>query len=198
MPSRPWYKWYPADFLADTRLLSLEEKGAYRELLDALWTYGPLEDSDQVRGKLLGSYARTTARVWTKLKPFFVISGGKFDHPKLAEQRAELIELQGKRAAAGAKGGKAKALASAKQLHPNARDARAGPEPDRSKHTGSGLPVRDSRARPREGNGADPLTPDQRAEAERMNAELEQRRQSEGVEPAPGPRHILGGQDDGS
>ena len=96
MPRRPWYKWYPADYMADTMFLTLEESGAYRALLDALWIYGPLPTNPTSLAKVWAQDPRKSARLWTKLRVFFVESGETFDHPRIAAQRAEAIEKSNK------------------------------------------------------------------------------------------------------
>lgn len=36
----PYFNYYPRDFIADTRHLTFEQRGIYRELLDFMWIYG--------------------------------------------------------------------------------------------------------------------------------------------------------------
>ena len=45
MSARPWYKRYPADFIAGTLQLSLDEKDAYSVVIDLLYDRGAPEDS---------------------------------------------------------------------------------------------------------------------------------------------------------
>ena len=92
MPRRPWYKWFPADYAADTRFLSLEEHGAYRMLLDHLWIYGPVPDDPAIVKQVWGKNARSSARLLAKLRPFFEKKSGKLDHWKIREQREQALE----------------------------------------------------------------------------------------------------------
>jgi uncharacterized protein YdaU (DUF1376 family) len=53
----PYFNYYPRDFIADTRHLSFEQRGVYRELLDFMWIYGDdctLPDDPKTISGLLG------------------------------------------------------------------------------------------------------------------------------------------------
>ena len=61
----PAYLWYPKDYLADanTVLMSLEEEGAYRRLLDYCWLEGSIPGDMKAMGKAVG-YTRWDAALW--------------------------------------------------------------------------------------------------------------------------------------
>src|SRR5215831_1308551 len=70
MAKYPYMPWYPRDFLTDTQTLTLEEKGAYRELLDHAWLRPncDLPDDDKFLAKLL----KIDIRRWRKLRPSLI------------------------------------------------------------------------------------------------------------------------------
>ncbi len=184
MPSRPWYKWYPGDWIADTRMLSLEEKGAYRELLDAIWLQGPIEFSPRFLGRLLGIHGNSARRFMRVLGPFFTHENGRITHEKLERQRVEVTEKRENARRAGRKGGVANAEATRARAraHP---PAGPDPEPDKDLNPRKDISwVKGSTTRAngdgneRRSNLADP---DQAAEAERLQAQLEQRRRDSEV-----------------
>ncbi len=61
----PMQQWYPDAHIADTGTLTLEEKGAYRLLMDHLWIKGVhLQDNDKDVARLL----RIPVKKWQKIK----------------------------------------------------------------------------------------------------------------------------------
>ena len=96
MPSRPWYKWYPGDYLADTMHLSLEADAVYRRVLDALWTHGPLPDDPRQLSRILRLDPRQLRRIFAEVRPHLRVSNGLVDHPKMAEQRTQDHEFSEK------------------------------------------------------------------------------------------------------
>ena len=87
MSARPWYKRFPADFIAGTLSLSLEEKGAYSVLLDLIYDRGgPIPDDPQWIARVCGC----STRKWKKIRET-LLSAGKI-HAKdglLSNVRAE-------------------------------------------------------------------------------------------------------------
>ena len=67
MAELPQMPWFPRDYQADTRHLTLEEHGAYRTLLDLLWIGNctGLPSDDKRVARMLG----ITPREWKKIKP---------------------------------------------------------------------------------------------------------------------------------
>lgn len=191
MSSRPWYQFFPADYLADTRLLTLEEHGAYRLLLDALWMHGPIDDSDVTRARLMSVSVRKSRVIWPRLVPFFELENGTFDHKKIAKQRTQASEIIEKKRAAAESRWRSKrnadAYAPANADATNARSARARPDPQPHKDpplSASALPL-EPPARARE--SAAGLTDEQRQQASAIQAALEQRREAEHVNGGGGP-----------
>lgn len=65
MSARPWYKRFPADFIAGTLQLSLEEKGAYSMILDLIYDRGgPIPDDSQWIARVCGC----SVRRWNQIK----------------------------------------------------------------------------------------------------------------------------------
>ena len=127
MPSRPWYRWYPGDYLADTQHLTLEQDAVYRRILDLLWSYDSLPCDLISLGKLCRIHPNKLRGIWPHISPYMSRdTSGDIFHPKMREQRAQLSETSEKRRDAANKRWHAKADAKAS----NARSARARPDPD--------------------------------------------------------------------
>lgn len=106
--SRPWMPFYPADYLGDTGHLTTLQHGAYVLLILHYWQRSGLPDDDAQ----LASIAKMTAGDWKRARP---ILHGLFQHPgwrhkRIDEELAEAEAKYNKRANAGQKGGKAKAM----------------------------------------------------------------------------------------
>lgn len=87
MSRRPWYKRYPADFIAGTTQLTLEEKGAYSIVLDLIYqTGGPIEDDSRWIARVAGCSTKRWNIIRSRL-----IDLGKLHalDGKLSNQRAE-------------------------------------------------------------------------------------------------------------
>jgi len=86
----PAYLWYPKDYLADanTVLMSLEEEGAYRRLLDYCWLEGSIPGDMKAMGRLCkGLSPDEMLEVWKAIKPCFRKRGKKWVHPRLDAER---------------------------------------------------------------------------------------------------------------
>ena len=69
---RPWYKRFPADFIAGTLGLSLEEKGAYSVVLDMIYDRGePIPDDARWIARVCGC----STRKWTSLRRRLIDTG---------------------------------------------------------------------------------------------------------------------------
>ena len=124
MPSRPWYKWFPGDYLLDTYHLSSKADLLYRRLLDAHWVHGSIP----VEGEQISRLARFKLEdfwpAWEEIKHNFKNRGGR--DPRLVNKRMEsLLRLcsEEKRAKSDA----AKARWN-KELHARALDVQCDPE----------------------------------------------------------------------
>lgn len=72
MSARPWYKRYPADFIAGTLQLSLEEKGAYSIVLDLIYDRGgPIPDDPQWIARVCGC----SVRKWNQIRDTLILEG---------------------------------------------------------------------------------------------------------------------------
>lgn len=132
-----------ADFWADTRLLSAKERGFYRDLLDLLFMYGPLENSHRLRAKLTGNRIETATRLWSKVDHFFLINETEFDHWRIAEERAHALDKSKKaRQSAEARwnaNASADAMQRARDPHPKPSKPKKS-SPMESQKKGSRLP----------------------------------------------------------
>ncbi|MBN8978030.1 MAG: YdaU family protein [Rhizobiales bacterium] len=106
MSSRPWYKRFPADFIAGTVHLSAEEKGVYSTLLDLLYLkHAPIVDD----GKELARICGCSTRRFNCIKQTLIdrgkitvndgkISNPRFDRQNLSEKKeAEKFEINGRK-----------------------------------------------------------------------------------------------------
>lgn len=106
----PFWKHYPRDYLADQRhaLLSLEQEGALRRLMDHYWVGGGLPSDPAKLARLLHiSPDRFKENIWPEIESFFVENGeGMLEHEDLALERQELFERKRKLSEAGRRGAK--------------------------------------------------------------------------------------------
>lgn len=84
MSDHPWYRWYPGDYLADTRHLDAQQHGAYCLLLMAYYARErPLPDDDTVLWRLSCS---ASAQQWLSMRSaiaeFFQIGSGLWRHKR--------------------------------------------------------------------------------------------------------------------
>lgn len=120
MSATPWMRFFPADYLADTRRLTTEQHGAYLLLLMDSWSSGALPDDDAVLGRVAGLDAERWAQVRPVIARYFEISDGKWVHARIEQERehaqayAQASSGRGKKAAA-ARWGKKKADESAEK-----------------------------------------------------------------------------------
>lgn len=95
-----WYKWFPRDVLTSIayKKLTLEQQGAYRNILDHLWMEfptvdAPVDDETVLRLMSLAPDLRT----WNRIKPavlsMFTVENGRLFHPKMVEQRDETVDI---------------------------------------------------------------------------------------------------------
>lgn len=77
MSSKPWYRWFPGDYMHDTVHLSIEEDCLYRRLLDAHWRDGNIpSDPDRIR-RLVRFPEAVFDEAWPAVRPFFNKRGGR-------------------------------------------------------------------------------------------------------------------------
>ena len=113
-------RFFPADYLADTRRLTTEQHGAYLLLLMDSWSSGALPDDDDVLARVAGLDAERWAQVRPVIARYFQIADGKWVHARIEQERehaqayAQASSGRGKKAAA-ARWGKKKADESAEK-----------------------------------------------------------------------------------
>ena len=99
-------RFYPADYLADTRRLTTEQHGAYLLLLMDSWSSGALPDDDAVLARVAGLDAESWARTRPAIAGYFEIADGKWVHARIEQERehaqayAQASSGRGKKAAA--------------------------------------------------------------------------------------------------
>ena len=113
MPARPWFAFYPSDYLGDTLHLSLEQHGAYCKLMMAAYIRGgEIPKTMPEVAQILGVHTNKAKTLWGFLAPFWYETGGGYRHKRIDKELAKALDLSEKRAEAGRLGG----LANAKQL----------------------------------------------------------------------------------
>ena len=86
----PAYQWYPKDYLSDvlTTLMTLEEEGAYRRLLDHSWLEGSIPNDMKALGRMCkGLPPERMQEIWKSLEPCFRLKGDRWFHPRLEQER---------------------------------------------------------------------------------------------------------------
>lgn len=89
--------WFPKDFIAATRHLSLAERGAYRDLLDYQWELGALPVDKLKLARLLGVTPKEFDAVWPAIAMKFAPSGGGLQNQRLEQHRKTALDLRAKR-----------------------------------------------------------------------------------------------------
>ena len=91
MGARPWYKRYPADFIAGTLQMSLEEKGAYSIVLDLIYDQGgPIPDDPRWIARVCGCSTRRWNQIRQRLLEMGKLQavGGRLDNARAKKQRS--------------------------------------------------------------------------------------------------------------
>lgn len=127
MSERPFMQLYVSDYLGDTQHLSCEQHGAYLLLLMSMWNAGgSLPNDDQKIARIV----RLSVKKWRALAPdilcFFDVNGRTVSHNRMTKELRKVQSKSEKRAAAGAKGGAAKALKAKGEPLANASDLPGG------------------------------------------------------------------------
>jgi uncharacterized protein YdaU (DUF1376 family) len=107
----PAFQFYPKDFLTDSHVvaMTLPERGAYITLLCLCWMDGSVPAELPSLARLCSVSAATFARLWPALEPCFEATNGRLVQPRIERERRKQLEFRAMKAAAGQKGGKAKA-----------------------------------------------------------------------------------------
>jgi uncharacterized protein YdaU (DUF1376 family) len=107
----PSFQWYPRDYLVDelTVVMSLEEEGAYRRLMDYCWLEGSLpDDLGALAVMCKGVTRKRMEKLWEKIKPCFRLKADRWRHPRLDRERRRQLANKKARSSAGKKGAEAK------------------------------------------------------------------------------------------
>lgn len=140
---------YVADYLGDTRHLTTEQHGAYLLLLMTMWrSDGALPNDDKKLARIAGCTASRWAKIKGDVLEFFDVEGDALTHGRLKFELEKAQEKSIKRAEAGTRGGKAKALKTKKPAVAKATGLlchSSEPEPEEPPSPQTGEPVNLSR-----------------------------------------------------
>ena len=89
------YTWWPTDYMADEHvaLMTLEQEGIYRRLLDLAWLHGSIPADLPSLARLVGkglSVARLT-RLWPGIAPCWTERSGRLVNGRLERERADIL-----------------------------------------------------------------------------------------------------------
>ena len=110
---RPSFQWYPKDFLTDenVEVMSLEEQGAYRRLMDYEWLHEGLPNDIEVLAKLCRITPAQFKKLWENIGICFDENraGTRLTHPRLKSERAKQDEWREKSRVGGKRSAKLRA-----------------------------------------------------------------------------------------
>ena len=135
---RPWYKWFPKDFVADEKVKSLSPLSelVYRRLLDTMWQSSAcvlLNDCLRLANVAGGGLTdEQFEKAWSEIQTpgfelFKISDCGKFIYSERMNRQVEEIEIKQK---AGKKGGQAKSKQKPSKSQAKAKYARAREDAD--------------------------------------------------------------------
>jgi uncharacterized protein YdaU (DUF1376 family) len=84
--------------MASTRHLTLEEKGAYSELLDHHFLHGSIPTDMKRIGAILGVSTQKARKTWASLAKFFYEKDGAFFQKRMVKELTKAAEISEKRA----------------------------------------------------------------------------------------------------
>ena len=82
-----WMKWMVTDYIAQTRHMSLDERGAYMELMGQSWLTGPLPTDAKRVATMLSITAEKFEAIWPAIRPFWVETPAGWVRPELEAER---------------------------------------------------------------------------------------------------------------
>jgi uncharacterized protein YdaU (DUF1376 family) len=106
-PTLAMLPWFPRDYLAATRGMTLAERGAYTDLLWFAWDMGVLPNDPKRLARMLGVDADEFAEVWPAIKSKFVLTETGIVNERLERERLYSIEMRKKALERAKSGGKA-------------------------------------------------------------------------------------------
>jgi uncharacterized protein YdaU (DUF1376 family) len=107
-PTLSMLPWFPRDYLAATRGMTLAERGAYTDLLWFAWDMGTLPNDPKRLARMLGVDADEFSEVWPAIQSKFVLTEtGGIENKRLERERRYSVEMRKKALARAQSGGKA-------------------------------------------------------------------------------------------
>jgi uncharacterized protein YdaU (DUF1376 family) len=105
----PYFKFFPADWLADVLDLTLAERGAYITFLAWSWKKeSPLPLDEGRRAGILGVQVRELRSVWPALEPYWQKTRKGYVNRRLESERKSAKASHQRRVEAGRRGGLAR------------------------------------------------------------------------------------------
>ena len=102
---RPSYQWYPKDFMTDQNVavMSLEEQGAYRLLMDYEWLHTGLPNDTKALASMCRIPETHFKELWQNIEKCFKPSrdGTRLHHPRLQSERKKQNKWRKKSKAGG-------------------------------------------------------------------------------------------------
>jgi uncharacterized protein YdaU (DUF1376 family) len=100
--SSPAFQFYVRDWIMSTRTLSAEARGVHIDLLAYSWDYNGIPSDPKALASLVMLTPAKFRRVWAELEGRWAeAEKDLLRNPRQERQRAELMDLREKRAAAG-------------------------------------------------------------------------------------------------
>lgn len=101
----PMLPFYPADYLAGTRYMTLAERGAYTDLLFIAWNSGNPLPKDATRlARLVGCTPKEFKRIWPAVCEKFVDTPDGYINERLEAERTNALRIRDRAAENGKKG----------------------------------------------------------------------------------------------
>lgn len=104
----PSYPWYVRDYAEDeaVKLMTYEQEGVYRRLLDHQWFHGGLPSDINQVAQLVPKVApkRFKKDIWPAMQAKFELTEGRLINPKLERVRADVAAFKRQRSEAGKAG----------------------------------------------------------------------------------------------
>jgi uncharacterized protein YdaU (DUF1376 family) len=129
----PAYLWYPGDFETDeaVKLMTYEEEGVYRRLLDHQWVHGSIPAQVELIARIVPKIGVPRfRRIWGALVARFTPHEGRLVNGKLERVRQEIAAFQARQQQAGRASAAARAQRHGTAQPAKRRDVEPEPEPD--------------------------------------------------------------------
>jgi uncharacterized protein YdaU (DUF1376 family) len=94
--------WYVSDYIARTRALTLQQRGALTDLLAQSWITGPLPGEQARIAAMLGVSTGEFKKLWPAIASWWAADNqGRLVNAELEERRTEALRVYNARAQAG-------------------------------------------------------------------------------------------------